>query len=122
MAEVVEKVRERLVMGRDGLRGGEAWRDINEYRVGEILEVKYQGHGVSKKVRGFLGVCIRKERKGVMSSITLRNVIGGVGVELVFYLNGNRIVRVRKAGDSKEIGGRSKLYFLREKALSRSSV
>jgi len=102
--------------------GKEEWRDVEYYNVGEVLSVKYQYAGVGLKVRKFVGLCIGKKHKNLGSTILLRNVISNRSVEMVVYLNSNKVIGIQKLNYKKIKVRRSKLYYLRTKPLSKSKV
>jgi large subunit ribosomal protein L19 len=100
----------------------EDWRNIKNYQVGDILSVKYQYAGIGLKVRKFVGICMGKKQKNIGSSILLRNVISNKSVEMYFFVDSNKVVSIQKLGKIKSKVRRSKLYYLREKPLSKSKV
>lgn len=100
----------------------DSWRDINKYSVGEIIEVKYQYAGLGLKIRKFIGICIAKRNKVLMSSLKLRNVINDKAIEFNFFLDSPKILEVKRIEEKKIKVRKSKLYYLREKPLSRSTI
>ena len=68
----------------------------------------------------FVGICIARRNKGLGSTFTLRNVINGVGVEMMYelYSPAIREIEVLKL----ERRRRAKLYYLRDKPLKYSTV
>jgi large subunit ribosomal protein L19 len=88
--------------------------DHPEFETGDTVRVNYKVvEGNRTRIQAFEGVVIaRKNGRGVRSSITVRKVSGGEGVERMFPLASpliDSIVIVRR-GRSR----RSKLYYLRE--------
>ena len=76
----------------------------------------YSPTGVTK----FVGICIARRNKGLGSNFILRNVIDGVGVEMMFelYSPALREIKVLKL----ERRRRAKLYYLRDKPLKYSTI
>ena len=69
--------------------------------------------GDKEKIQVFEGVVIaRKHGKGISSTITVRRVIGGIGMEKIYPLHSPVIekIEVLKRGKTR----RAKLYYLRE--------
>lgn len=68
----------------------------------------------------FVGICIARRNNGLGSTFTLRNVLNGMGVEMMFELYSPtlREVKVLKL----ERRRRAKLYYLRDKPLKFSTV
>jgi large subunit ribosomal protein L19 len=88
--------------------------DHPEFETGDTVRVDYKVvEGNRSRIQAFEGVVIaRKNGRGARSSITVRKVSGGEGVERMFPLASpliDKIVIVRR-GRSR----RSKLYYLRE--------
>jgi large subunit ribosomal protein L19 len=88
--------------------------DHPEFETGDTVRVDYKVvEGNRSRIQAFEGVVIaRKNGRGARSTITVRKVSGGEGVERVFPLASpmiDKIVIVRR-GRSR----RSKLYYLRE--------
>src|SRR5690606_33175808 len=88
--------------------------DIPEFDTGDTVRVDYKVvEGARTRVQAFEGVVIaRKNGKGARSTITVRKVSFGEGVERVFPVNSpliENIVVVRR-GRTR----RAKLYYLRE--------
>ena len=76
----------------------------------------YSPSGVTK----FVGICIARRNKGLGSTFILRNVINGIGVEMMFelYSPALREIKVLKLEKRR----RTKLYYLRDKPLKYSTV
>ena len=100
----------------------EDWRNIKNYKVGDTISVKYQYAGVGLKIRKFVGVCIARRQKGMTSVILLRNVVSNKGVEMLFFLESNKVISVQKLNYKRNKVKRSKLYYLRDKPLSKSKI
>ena len=94
--------------------------DIPFFTAGSYLAVTradpYSPTGTSK----FVGICIARRNKGLGSTFILRNVIGGVGVEIMYelYSPAIREIEILKL----ERRRRAKLYYLRDKPLKYSTV
>ncbi|VDM51683.1 unnamed protein product [Angiostrongylus costaricensis] len=60
--------------------------DIPEFYVGSILAVTTSEKYLGSKEHRFVGICIRREKEGLHHQFTLRNVIEGIGVEVMYDL------------------------------------
>lgn len=54
--------------------------DIPEFYVGSVVAVTLADPNMQNRRNRFLGICIRREREGLHSQFTLRNVINGLGM------------------------------------------
>ncbi|HLV12666.1 MAG TPA: 50S ribosomal protein L19 [Trueperaceae bacterium] len=88
--------------------------DIPEFDTGDTIRVDYKvTEGNRTRVQAFEGVVIaRKNGRGARSTVTVRKVSFGEGVERIFPLNSPLIskIEVVRRGRSR----RAKLYYLRE--------
>ena len=94
--------------------------DIPYFTSGSYLAVTradpYSSTGTTK----FVGICIARSNNGLGSTFILRNVIDGIGVEVMFelYSPAVREIKVLKL----ERRRRAKLYYLRDKPAKYSTV
>ena len=88
-------------------------RDIPETPIGSTVRVHYRIiEGEKERIQIFEGVVIARRRAALRSSITVRKVTAGIGIERVFPLHSPKLekVEVTRLGRVR----RSKLYYLRE--------
>lgn len=86
--------------------------DMPEFRPGDTVQVNIKiKEGDKERIQVFAGTVIRKRSNGVRSTITVRKVSSGVGVERTFPLNSPAIESIKVAG--KGVVRRAKLYYLR---------
>ena len=68
---------------------------------------------ITHKIQVFEGVVLAKKHgKGISSTITVRKIISGIGVEKIFPLHCPTVAKIEVKSHSKV--RRSKLYYLRE--------
>ena len=69
--------------------------------------------GTRERIQVFEGLVLKMRNSGVASSVTVRRIASGVGVERTFKLNSPRIekIEVVRHGQVR----RAKLYFLRNR-------
>jgi large subunit ribosomal protein L19 len=88
--------------------------DIPEFATGDTVRVDYKVvEGNRSRIQSFEGVVIaRKNGRGARSTVTVRKVSFGEGVERVFPLSSPLIdkIEIVRRGRTR----RSKLYYLRE--------
>ncbi|CEF65176.1 39S ribosomal protein L19, mitochondrial [Strongyloides ratti] len=68
--------------------------DIPEFYVGSIVAVTNSDTNLSSKQRRFVGICIRREKEGLQHTFTLRNVVDGLGVEILYELYNPTILKI----------------------------
>ena len=88
--------------------------DLPEFSIGDTLEVSMKIiEGTNQRIQAFVGIVIARKGVGVASTITLRRVISGQGVERVIPLNSPNLAKlvIKRHG----VARRAKLYYLRDK-------
>lgn len=87
-----------------------------DVRPGDVIKVfQLVKEGDKKRIQPFEGLVIaRKHGKGPSSTITVRKVAAGVGVERIFSLHSPAIQKIEVLKRSKV--RRAKLYYIRDKA------
>jgi large subunit ribosomal protein L19 len=90
-------------------------KELPEIKPGDEVKVYYRiKEGEKERVQVFSGIVIaKKKKKEIGSTITVRKVVSGVGVEKIFPIFSPRLekIEILKKGERK----RAKLYHLREK-------
>ena len=87
-------------------------RDIPDMPIGSTVKVHYRIiEGEKERIQIFEGIVIARNRAGLRSTITVRKVTAGMGVERVFPIHSPKMdkVEVTRLGKVR----RSKLYYLR---------
>ena len=59
---------------------------IPEFYVGSVLKVTSSNQNAVSRETVFVGICIKREGFGLQHSFTLRNVVEGMGVEIMFHM------------------------------------
>jgi len=86
--------------------------DIPECRPGDTVQVNIKiKEGDKERIQAFEGTLIRKRGNGIRSTITVRKISWGVGVERTIPLNSPLIESIKVVG--KGMVRRAKLYYLR---------
>lgn len=88
-------------------------KDVPDFRPGDTVEVHVEiTDGNNSRVQIFKGLCIARRNRGFKSSLTVRKISNGEGVERVFPIYSpkvKKIVVVRRG-----VVRRAKLYYMRE--------
>jgi large subunit ribosomal protein L19 len=95
------------------LNAERATRKVPDFRPGDtiIVNVKVK-EGDRERVQAYEGVVVTRSNRGFNSSITVRKISHGEGVERVFQLHSPSIedITVKRRGNVR----RAKLYYLRD--------
>jgi large subunit ribosomal protein L19 len=86
--------------------------DIPAFAAGDSLAVHVKViEGNKERIQVFSGVCIKRHDNGINSTVTVRKISNGVGVERIFPLHSPRIEKIELLRKGKV--RRAKLYYLR---------
>ena len=85
-----------------------------DFRPGDTLKVHFRiVEGSNERVQIFEGLCIAKKNSGIRTTITVRKLSYGVGVERIFPLHSPRVQKVEVVRRGRV--RRSKLYYIRNR-------
>jgi len=68
--------------------------DIPEFYVGSVLAVTSADPYAANRRNRFVGICILREGHGLKHQFTLRNIVDGLGVEIVYELYNPTITKI----------------------------
>lgn len=89
-------------------------KDIPNIEVGDTIRIGVLiQEGNKERVQFSEGVIISKHKAGLNTTITLRRIFQGIGVEKVYLTNSPRITNIKIIRKSKV--KKAKLYYLRNK-------
>jgi large subunit ribosomal protein L19 len=90
-------------------------KDIPDFKAGDTINVHVRVvEGDKERIQQFQGVVINYRGSGINSTITIRKISDGVGVERIFLLHSPRIAKIERVKEGRV--RRAKLYYLRELA------
>ncbi len=90
-------------------------KDIPDFKTGDTINVHVRVvEGDKERIQQFQGVVIARRGAGINTTITVRKISDGVGVERIFPLHSPRIAKIEKIKEGRV--RRAKLYYLRELA------
>ncbi len=89
-------------------------RELSEYTPGDTVRVNVRiQEGGKERIQVFEGVVIRIRSRGVRSTVTVRKVSFGYGVERIFPLYSPNVQSIQRVKKGKV--RRAKLYYLRQR-------
>ncbi|XP_062073884.1 large ribosomal subunit protein bL19cy-like [Humulus lupulus] len=88
-------------------------RPVPDIRTGDIVEIKFEVPENRRRLSVYKGIVISRQNAGIHTTIRIRRIIAGVGVEIVFPLYSPNIKEIRVMSHRKV--RRARLYYLRDK-------
>jgi len=96
----------------DNLNNSFMKKDLPLIRIGDTLKVGVKIiEGNKERVQFYEGIVIAKKNSSINTTITVRKVLDGIGVERIFLVHSPKIDSITVLRSSKV--RRSKLYYLR---------
>ena len=90
-------------------------KSIPNFRAGDTIKVNVKVvEGERSRIQAFEGICIARKNSGLNSSVTVRKISYGEGIERIFPFFSNIVdsIEIIRQGDVK----RAKLYYLRNRS------
>lgn len=101
-----------MVSTIDNYTKGKYSKEMPEFSSGDTLSVSFKiKEGEKERIQTFEGVLIGMRNRGHRSTITVRKISNGVGVERIFPLYSPLLENIKVV--KKGVVRRSKLYYLR---------
>ncbi|XP_074585207.1 large ribosomal subunit protein bL19cz-like [Curcuma longa] len=88
-------------------------RPVPDIRTGDVVEIKLEVPENRRRLSIYKGIVISKQNAGVHTTIRIRRIIAGVGVEIVFPVYSPNIKEIKVVSHRKV--RRARLYYLRDK-------
>ena len=87
-------------------------KDIPILKIGDSVKIEVKIiEGNKERVQSYEGTIIAKKNNGLNTTITVRKVLQGIGVERIFLIHSPKVDSIAVLRSSKV--RRAKLYFLR---------
>ena len=87
--------------------------DLASYRPGDTVRVHQRiFEGEKERIQTFEGVVIRKRNAGNRSTVTVRKISYGVGVEKIYPIHAPTVEKIEVL--QRSTSRRAKLYYLRD--------
>ncbi|KAM0934238.1 putative ribosomal protein L19 [Dioscorea sansibarensis] len=101
------------ILNKRAVEASEQVRPVPDLRTGDIVEIKLEVPENRKRLSVYKGIVMSKQNAGIHTTIRIRRIIAGVGVEIVFPVYSPNIKEIKVVQHRKV--RRARLYYLRDK-------
>ncbi|XP_047974749.1 50S ribosomal protein L19-2, chloroplastic-like [Salvia hispanica] len=101
------------ILNKKAIEASDSERPIPDLRTGDIVEIKLEVPENRRRLSIYKGIVISKQNAGIHTTIRIRRIIAGVGVEIVFPVYSPNIKEIKVLKHRKV--RRARLYYLRDK-------
>ncbi len=101
------------ILNKRAVEASEKERPIPDLRTGDIVEIKLEVPENRRRLSIYKGIVISKQNAGIHTTIRIRRIIAGIGVEIVFPVYSPNIKEIKVVSHRKV--RRARLYYLRDK-------
>ncbi|KAL1810363.1 hypothetical protein ACET3Z_027353 [Daucus carota] len=101
------------ILDKEAVEEVKAHREIPDIKPGYIIQLKVETPENKRRISTLKGIVIARRNAGLNTTIRLRRLITGIGVESLFPLYSPNIKEI-KVLDKKKVR-RAKLYYLRDR-------
>ncbi|XP_058009485.1 50S ribosomal protein L19-2, chloroplastic [Hevea brasiliensis] len=101
------------ILNKRAVEASEKERPIPDIRTGDIVEIKLEVPENRRRLSIYKGIVMSRQNAGIHTTIRVRRIIAGIGVEIVFPLYSPNIKEIKVVKHRKV--RRARLYYLREK-------
>ncbi|KAK6158118.1 hypothetical protein DH2020_005432 [Rehmannia glutinosa] len=103
----------KQILNKRAIEASDKERPIPDLRTGDIVEIKLEVPENRRRLSIYKGIVISRQNAGIHTTIRIRRVIAGVGVEIVFPIYSPNIKEIKVIKHRKV--RRARLYYLRDK-------
>ncbi|XP_071698261.1 large ribosomal subunit protein bL19cy-like [Rutidosis leptorrhynchoides] len=101
------------ILNKQAVEASETLRPLPDLRTGDIIEIKLEVPENRRRLSIYKGIIISRQNAGIHTTIRIRRIIAGVGVEIVFPIYSPNIKEIKVVKHRKV--RRARLYYLRDK-------
>ncbi|XP_054823558.1 50S ribosomal protein L19-1, chloroplastic [Prosopis cineraria] len=101
------------ILNQRAIEASDKERPTPDLRTGDIVEIKLEVPENRRRLSVYKGIVISKQNAGIHTTIRIRRIIAGVGVEIVFPVYSPNIKEIKVVSHRKV--RRARLYYLRDK-------
>ncbi|CAH8276275.1 unnamed protein product [Arabidopsis lyrata] len=101
------------ILNQRAIEVSEKVRPVPEIRTGDIVEIKLEVPENKRRLSIYKGIVMSRQNAGIHTTIRIRRIIAGIGVEIVFPIYSPNIKEIKVVSHRKV--RRARLYYLRDK-------
>lgn len=101
------------ILNKRAIEASEEERPVPDIRTGDIVEIKLEVPENRRRLSIYKGIVMSKQNAGIHTTIRIRRIVAGIGVEIVFPLYSPNIKEIKVVSHRKV--RRARLYYLRDK-------
>ncbi|KAJ8774474.1 hypothetical protein K2173_016920 [Erythroxylum novogranatense] len=101
------------ILNKRAVEASQKERPTPDIRTGDIVEIKLEVPENRRRLSVYKGIVMSKQNAGIHTTIRIRRVIAGIGVEIVFPVYSPNIKEIKVVNHRKV--RRARLYYLRDK-------
>ncbi|WOL10498.1 50S ribosomal protein L19, chloroplastic [Canna indica] len=101
------------ILNKRAIEASEKERPVPDIRTGDVVEIKLEVPENRRRASIYKGIVISKQNAGIHTTIRIRRIIAGIGVEIVFPVYSPNIKEIKVVSHRKV--RRARLYYLRDK-------
>ncbi|XP_031501601.1 50S ribosomal protein L19-1, chloroplastic-like [Nymphaea colorata] len=101
------------ILNKRAIEASEKERPIPDIRTGDVVQIKLEVPENRRRASIYKGIVMSRQNAGIHTTIRIRRIIAGVGVEIVFPLYSPNIKEIKVVSHRKV--RRARLYYLRDK-------
>ncbi|XP_057512562.1 50S ribosomal protein L19-1, chloroplastic-like [Actinidia eriantha] len=101
------------ILNKRAIEASDQERPIPDLRTGDIVEIRMASLRKKRRLSRYKGIVISKQNAGIHTTIRIRRIIAGIGVEIVFPVYSPNIKEIKVVSHRKV--RRARLYYLRDK-------
>ncbi|KAF5735124.1 50S ribosomal protein L19-2 chloroplastic [Tripterygium wilfordii] len=101
------------ILNKRAVEAAEKERPVPDIRTGDVVEIKLEVPENKRRLSVYKGIVMSRQNAGIHTTIRIRRIVAGVGVEIVFPLYSPNIKEIKVLQHRKV--RRARLYYLRDK-------
>ncbi|KAL8152192.1 hypothetical protein V2J09_009952 [Rumex salicifolius] len=101
------------ILNKRAVEASVSARPVPDIRTGDIVQIKLEVPENRRRLSVYKGIVISRQNAGIHTTIRIRRIIAGIGVEIVFPLYSPNVKEIKVVSHRKV--RKARLYYLRDK-------